>query len=70
MRIRDLLRITHNVNKIKNIASDGIGGTLRNNLREFNEEEFNRWMDFHFMTCEDESLIGYSQHGLYICEKL
>lgn len=70
MRIRDLLRITHNVNKIKNIASDGIGGTLRNNLRGFNEEEFNRWMDFHFMTCEDESLIGYSQHGLYICEKL
>lgn len=59
-----------NIRKIKNLASDGIGGTLRNNLREFDEKEFQKWMDFHLITCEDESLIGYSQHGLYLCEKI
>lgn len=59
-----------NVDKINHISTDGIGGTLRNRLKEFNDNEFKKWMEYHLITCQNESLIGYSQHGLYICKKL
>ncbi|MGF7056850.1 hypothetical protein HNR33_000517 [Brassicibacter mesophilus] len=46
------------------------GGTLRDRLKEFNSTEFEKWVEYHLMTCQDESLIRYSQHGLYICKKV
>lgn len=57
------------VRKMNHISTDGIGGTLRDRANEFNESEFRRWMEYHLITCQNENLIGYSQHGLYICEK-
>lgn len=66
--IEDLLN-RFNIKKINHIASDGMGGILRDRINEFSDVEFQKWMDYHLMTCQDESLIGYSQHGLYICEK-
>ncbi|WIV12719.1 class I SAM-dependent methyltransferase [Proteiniborus sp. MB09-C3] len=63
------LMSTFNIEKINHISTDGIGGTLRDRLKEFNDDEFRKWIEYHFMTCQDESLIGYSQHGLYICKK-
>jgi ubiquinone/menaquinone biosynthesis C-methylase UbiE len=59
-----------NVKKIDHIATDGVAGIINNKLNEFNEEEFEKWMDYHLMTCNNRSLIGYSLHGLYICEKI
>lgn len=55
--------------KINHISTDGIGGTLRDWINEFSDAQFQKWMEYHLMTCQDESLIGYSQHGLYICKK-
>ncbi|MGH4123514.1 MAG: class I SAM-dependent methyltransferase [Clostridium sp.] len=59
-----------NVRKIDHIGTDGVASTISDKLNEFDEEEFQKWMDYHLMTCGDSSLIGYSQHGLYICEKI
>lgn len=58
------------VKKVNHVSTDGIGGTLRDRLKEFNSTEFEKWVEYHLMTCQDESLIGYSQHGLYICKKV
>jgi ubiquinone/menaquinone biosynthesis C-methylase UbiE len=66
--IEDLLN-RFKIKKINHISSDGMGGILRDRINEFNDVEFQKWMDYHLMTCQDESLIGYSQHGLYICKK-
>jgi len=55
--------------KLEHIGTDGIGGTLRDITNKFNEAEFQYWMEYHFETCKDESLIGYSQHGLFIGKK-
>jgi len=65
----EALMNSFNVYKIDNIASDGVGGTLRDIINKFTDEEFNKWMEFHLMTCNDPSLMGYSQHGLYLCRK-
>jgi 2-polyprenyl-3-methyl-5-hydroxy-6-metoxy-1,4-benzoquinol methylase len=67
--IEDLMN-GFNVKKIDHIGTDGVASTISDKLNEFNEAEFNKWMDYHLMTCSDSSLIGYSQHGLYICEKI
>lgn len=66
--IEDMMS-SFNITKISHISTDGIGGTLRDRLKEFNDNEFRSWMEYHLMTCQDESLIGYSQHGLFICKK-
>ncbi|MEG1257216.1 hypothetical protein [Clostridium sp.] len=37
-----------------------------NHGKEFNDEDFDKWMEYHLETCKEESLLGYSQHGLFI----
>ncbi|MBU3130131.1 class I SAM-dependent methyltransferase [Clostridium tagluense] len=59
-----------NITKISHIGTDGLVGLFSDKLNEFNGAEFEKWMEYHLMTCSDSSLIGYSQHGLYICEKI
>jgi ubiquinone/menaquinone biosynthesis C-methylase UbiE len=59
-----------NIVKIEHIGTDGIGGTLRDIINKFDDSEFKLWMDYHLETCRDSSLMGYSQHGLYICRKM
>ncbi|MBU5591526.1 class I SAM-dependent methyltransferase [Clostridium sp. MSJ-4] len=56
--------------KLEHIGTDGIGGGLRHIINKFDDDEFDYWMKYHMETCKDESLIGYSQHGLYIGKKL
>ncbi len=67
--IENLMNRFH-VRKIDHIGSDGVASILSDKLNDFNQEEFNKWMDYHLMTCSDSSLVGYSQHGLYICKKI
>lgn len=57
------------VRKISNIACDGIGYFLANRLNKMSEVEFCNWMKFHYRTCEDSYLLGFSLHGLMICKK-
>jgi 2-polyprenyl-3-methyl-5-hydroxy-6-metoxy-1,4-benzoquinol methylase len=59
----------HNIEKIKNISSDGIAYLLYDQINQATEEEFETWLKYHFETCEAESISGYSLHGLYIGKK-
>ena len=58
------------VRKVDHIGTDGVASMLSDKLNEITEEEFKKWIDYHLMTCSDSSLIGYSQHGLYVCKKI
>ncbi|MEG2289011.1 MAG: class I SAM-dependent methyltransferase [Clostridium sp.] len=55
-----------NVSKLEHIGTDGMGIILKEKINKFNETEFNIWMEYHLETCKEESLLGYSQHGLFI----
>ncbi len=60
----------YNVNKIYNLGTDGIGYLIGERILNLNEEEYKHWLEYHLRTCENESLLGYSLHGLFIGEKL
>lgn len=58
------------IKKLKHIATDGLSPNLAIYINNLNEEEFNVWLDYHFVTCEREDLLSVSSHVLYICEKI
>lgn len=59
-----------NIEKITNIGADGIGYMLGSKVLNLDKEDYEKWLDFHYKTCENENLIGYSLHGLYIGRKV
>jgi 2-polyprenyl-3-methyl-5-hydroxy-6-metoxy-1,4-benzoquinol methylase len=49
-----------------NIAADGIGYVINSKINSSSDENFNKWLQFHFDTCEEGNLLGYSLHALYL----
>lgn len=59
-----------NVKKLKELATDGIGGSIGAiYVNELSDEEFKIWIKYHLANCEREDLMGCSNHILYIAEK-
>lgn len=65
----DLMFKNYNTDCILHIGTDGISTLLPESVDNLNEEEFNMWIKYHIRTCREESLLGYSNHGLYVCKK-
>jgi len=42
---------------------------MRESINYLDEDEFNKWLDYHFKRFRDTSIIGYSLHNLYVCKK-
>ncbi len=55
--------------QLHNIATDGMKFVVRDVVNSFNDNEFEKWMNIHYKTCEVKSILGYSEHGLYIGRK-
>jgi ubiquinone/menaquinone biosynthesis C-methylase UbiE len=51
-------------------AADGVGHILKDIIDGLDEEEYQYWIEHHLATCEEPSLLGYSLHGLLVCQKL
>ena len=58
-----------NTCKLLNTGVDGIACIMAKTVNNFSEDEFHIWLDYHFKTCTEPSILGYSMHGLYICSK-
>jgi 2-polyprenyl-3-methyl-5-hydroxy-6-metoxy-1,4-benzoquinol methylase len=58
------------LNKLRHIGVDGCVETIGHKLNSATDENFAEYMEYHYMTCEDESILGASIHGLYIGKKL
>jgi len=58
-----------NVEKLERVATDGIVHMMRDSINALNENEFNKWLGYNFMTHKNPNLIGYSLHNLYACRK-
>jgi SAM-dependent methyltransferase len=59
-----------NVEIVANVATDGIGHLFKETVDNFDETEYQHWMDHHLRTCTEPSILGYSLHALLIGRKL
>lgn len=59
-----------NVQKLHLIGQDGISEILSEYINNFSDEEFDVWLKYIISSCEDESIIGYSSHVMFICKKI
>jgi len=60
----------YSIKKLSHIATDGLSPMLRDSIDKLNEEEFNVWIEYHLNACEEESILGVSNHGLFIGQKV
>ena len=42
---------------------------LNDMVNELSDEEYEGWMKYHLKICGEQSILGYSNHGLYVCRK-
>lgn len=52
-----------------NIGTDGAAYMYSKQLESISDEEFNEYLEYHYATCENANILGYSLHGLFIGEK-
>lgn len=71
VRIEEIGRLnsTVPVERVKLVATDGASRYIRDYLEEFDDETFNKWLSYHFATCERQDLIGATNHSLDILRK-
>lgn len=72
VRTEDIARIntTVPVERIKLVATDGASRYIKAYLEEMDDETFEKWLSYHFATCERQDLIGATNHALDILRKL
>jgi 2-polyprenyl-3-methyl-5-hydroxy-6-metoxy-1,4-benzoquinol methylase len=59
----------NNTKIVKHISTNGMFYLNTSKINEATEENFTKYMQLHFKTCEDKSLLGYSLHGLLFLQK-
>ncbi len=57
------------VERLKLVATDGATNYMRELIDAMDDETFEKWMDFHFATCERQDLVGASHHTLDVLRK-
>ena len=72
VRTEDIAEIdkTADVTRIKLAATDGPTHYMSGLIDEMDEETFEKWMEFHYATCERQDLVGASNHTLDILKKI
>lgn len=63
------LFLKHSVTKLGNVATDGIGIFMKEQINQLTEDDFNTWIQYHLKTCNEPSILGMSNHGMYVCRK-
>ena len=57
------------VDRLAHAGTDGIAILMADVVDSFDEEQYEQWLKYHYATCEEPSLLGYSNHLLYACRK-
>ena len=72
VRVEDIERLNAAVpvERIRLVATDGASRYIRDHLDSFDDETFEKWLSYHFATCERQDLIGATNHSLDILRKL
>lgn len=56
--------------KLEHAATDGVGMFMRSAVNGMSSEEFGIWVEYHLKTCSAPSILGTSNHGLFVGRKL
>ncbi len=66
--IKSLMAGFH-IEEIDHVATDGLSHLIGDYVDQLSEEQFHAWFKYHLETQREESILGISTHGLYICKK-
>ena len=71
VRTEDIERINAAVPVVREklVATDGASRYIREYLEEMDDETFEKWLSYHFATCERQDLIGATNHALDVLRK-
>lgn len=67
--VEDLMVNKIGIKQRHNIATDGLKFVVGETIDSLDDKQFAIWMDNHYRFCEQRSLLGYSEHGLFIGKK-
>ncbi len=59
----------YDLDRLNHVAQDGVGRLLAEDVNSMRSEEFKLWAEYHVRTCEEPSILGISNHGLFIGRK-
>lgn len=59
----------YSVEKLNHVSLDGITRLIKDKVNNFSKEEFDLWIAYLKETSEIPSILGYSEHIMYICKK-
>jgi ubiquinone/menaquinone biosynthesis C-methylase UbiE len=54
---------------VSHIASEGIAPFICEDINKLSEDNFKLWLEYHFQTCSEKSMLGISNHGMVIAKK-
>lgn len=60
------IAIKYGLEKLHNIGTDSIIHNVGNKLKDASDEDFQKYMEHHYLTCEDKNIIESSGHALWI----
>lgn len=60
----------YDVEFVSHVGADGIAYLVGDKINAANKDNFYKWIELHLLTCEDNSILGYSLHGLIFVRKL
>ncbi len=60
----------YRIKELELVSTDGIAPNMAIYINEFNDEEFELFVDYHLKNCNRRELLGFSSHLLEIVEKL
>jgi SAM-dependent methyltransferase len=50
-------------------AAEGVAMLIRDKMEDMNEKQFNRWLNYHYIICKKDELMGCSNHVVYVINK-
>lgn len=50
-------------------GAEGISPFISDKINNLSDDDYKLWLDYHFRSCTDESIIGISNHGILVAKK-
>ncbi|HHX8330839.1 TPA: class I SAM-dependent methyltransferase [Vibrio alginolyticus] len=54
---------------VNHSATDGFGRYISTGVNNFSPSQYQTWLDYHLENCDEQSLLGSSNHGLVIAKR-
>ena len=59
-----------NIQITDHVGTDGLSPFLKDCIDNMSDEEYSVWLRYSLNSCREKSILGMSNHGLFICRKV